>query len=137
VNRLTTVEASHIALELPIPQSALFHDSATRSAAIWSRVHAYAVCGCLGACSFDDQADLGHGFGVAQIVEVEQAGGEGVELDGEVDGHERVDEELASGSAGRRVPIAEFSLDGRADLVVDDARPVSRVCRAAWALAER
>src|SRR6476660_3354482 len=68
--------------------------------------------------------DLSSADGVLDPVEVEASGGEFVEVDGEVDRHQRVDEQVAVAGAPSEADVAERAAGGGGDLALDDARPV-------------
>src|SRR5216110_3348674 len=62
--------------------------------------------------------------GVLDAVEVETPSGELVEVDGEVDGHERVDEQGGAAGASGELDVSEVAAGGCGDLAVDDAGPL-------------
>lgn len=72
----------------------------------------------------DARDDLSPADGVFDAIEVQASGGEFVEVDGEVERHQRVDEQVAAAGAPGEPDVSESAVSGGGDLSLDDARPV-------------
>ncbi|MFG3701693.1 UPF0158 family protein [Micromonospora sp. NPDC047620] len=68
----------------------------------------------------DARDDLSSADGVFDAVEVQASGGEFVEVDGEVDRHQRVDEQVAAAGAPGEPDVSERAAGGGGDLSLDD-----------------
>ncbi|KOU11639.1 hypothetical protein ADK87_00025 [Streptomyces sp. NRRL F-4711] len=75
----------------------------------------------------DAGVHLAHQTGVLDPVQVPTAGGETRQAEVEVQGQQRVDEQLAAPSASGEPDVAELAPDGRRDGAVDDAGTLRRV----------
>ncbi len=114
------------------------HSAAVGAVSVW--VGAWYPWVDLVAEAFDAAGDLAHAVGVFNPVEVQALGGEGVEVDGAVDGHQRGDEQGAAAGAPAELDVAEGAsgtylrrqLGGLPSLRCPDALRPRRQSRSRW-----
>src|SRR5262245_25195806 len=74
-----------------------------------------------GAEEFDAEGEIVIGFGVADLIEIEIAAGDGVQIEGPVLSHEGVEEEFAAFRSRCRVTVSKPSVGGGDDGRVHNA----------------
>jgi len=67
----------------------------------------------------DSRADVEDRFGVLEQVEIQGLPRDGGKVEGEVDRHQRVDEQLARDGPIGELRVPELAFDGRGDAAVD------------------